>query len=80
LTSLEITAPFLEMEWQPRDEDKDVAGEFWEIVLEWAADARQPTSTYPGPLVSSRSEAATLAQPRCLANIPFCDPKTTSAL
>jgi hypothetical protein len=31
LTSLEITAPFLEMEWQPRDEDKDVA---WELYVE----------------------------------------------
>jgi hypothetical protein len=31
LTSLKITAPFLEMEWQPRDEDKNAA---WELYVE----------------------------------------------
>ena len=31
LNSLKITAPFLEMEWVPRDEDKDAA---WELNVE----------------------------------------------
>jgi hypothetical protein len=31
LTSLKIRAPFLDMEWQPRDEDKDAA---WELYIE----------------------------------------------
>jgi len=31
LTSLKIKAPFLDMEWQPRDEDKDAA---WDLYVE----------------------------------------------
>lgn len=31
LTSLKITAPFLEMEWQPKDEDKNAA---WDLYVE----------------------------------------------
>ena len=31
LTSLKIKAPFLEMEWEPRDEDKNAA---WELYVE----------------------------------------------
>ncbi len=31
LTSLKIKAPFMEMEWEPRDEDKDSA---WELYVE----------------------------------------------
>ena len=31
LTSLKITTPFLEMEWEPRDEDKTAA---WELYVE----------------------------------------------
>jgi hypothetical protein len=31
LTSLKITAPFMEMEWSPQDEDKEAA---WEMYIE----------------------------------------------
>lgn len=31
LTSLRFTTPFLEMEWEPKDEDKDAA---WELYVE----------------------------------------------
>ncbi|MEW6377975.1 MAG: hypothetical protein AB1611_00050 [bacterium] len=31
MTSLKLTAPFLEMEWQPKDEDKNAA---WELYIE----------------------------------------------
>lgn len=31
MTSLKISAPFLEMEWQPKDEDKTAA---WELYIE----------------------------------------------
>jgi hypothetical protein len=31
LTSLKIKAPFLEMDWQPKDEDKTTA---WELYIE----------------------------------------------
>ena len=31
MTSLKIKPPFLEMEWNPRDEDKDAA---WELYIE----------------------------------------------
>jgi len=31
MTSLKITAPFLQMEWQPQDADKDAA---WELYIE----------------------------------------------
>lgn len=31
LTSLKIKAPFLDLEWQPRDEDKDAA---WDLYVE----------------------------------------------
>jgi hypothetical protein len=31
LTSLEITTPFLEMEWEPRDDDKSAA---WDLYVE----------------------------------------------
>jgi hypothetical protein len=31
MTSLKIKTPFLEMDWQPKDEDKDAA---WELYIE----------------------------------------------
>ena len=31
LTSLKITTPFLEMQWEPKDEDKDAA---WDLYVE----------------------------------------------
>jgi len=32
MTSIKMTAPFLEMEWQPRDEDKNAA---WELYIDY---------------------------------------------
>ena len=31
LTSLKVTTPFLEMEWEPQDADRDAA---WELYVE----------------------------------------------
>ncbi len=42
MSSLKITAPFMEMEWKPKDEDKDAA---WELYIELLT--RITTQTLP---------------------------------
>jgi len=50
MTSLKITAPFLEMEWSPKDEDRDAA---WELYVELL------TRITTQPLASEHGDEAT---------------------
>lgn len=54
LTSLKITAPFLEMQWQPKDEDKTAAWELYvELITRVATQSLDPDEGDEGAALNS---------------------------
>jgi hypothetical protein len=73
LTSLRITAPFLEMQWEPRDEDKTAAWELYvELITRVATQGLDPDEGDEAAALSSISELFQLTRDTIKRNGRYC--------
>jgi hypothetical protein len=73
LTSLKITTPFLEMEWEPRDEDKSAAWDLYvELITRAATQHLDPEEGDEAAALKSNHELISLTGATIKANGRYC--------
>lgn len=73
LTSLRITAPFLEMQWEPRDEDKTAAWELYvELITRVATQDLDPDESDEAAALKSVYELFPLTRDTIKRNGRYC--------
>jgi hypothetical protein len=73
LTSLKITAPFLEMQWEPKDEDKTAAWELYvELITRAATQGLDPDEGDEAAALKSVAELFPLTRETIKRNGRYC--------